>query len=270
MKSPFSIQQIALDWRPQKPGKRPFVFIHGNTQNDTCGKAIKDYFLGHGHSTLSYDLPGHGDSPLQQTNYQFSDLVDLNFDILHKLNLDNPILCGHSLGGMIQAATIARYKLKQSSLILCGSYDSNPIESARHQQQHSQASNIADSLQQYIEDGFKLFTKQFKYDYFKNNHISDLEADIINRRYTHPQANANNLNSLKGFDVRMELKDLAIPILLLHGEQEEVIPAELIQKMLRHYDNIEVGWYPQLGHYAFYQNPQLTEKYLTQHYPMIA
>ena len=243
--------------------------MHGNTQNDTCGKNLLDYFYNKGHSVLSYDLPGHGDSELELDCYQFSALIDLNFDVLQKFSIKSPILCGHSLGGMIQAGCIAKYQLKNASLVLCGSYDGNPVSSAHMQSQHKQAKEIDDALNQYIKEGFQIFSMRKKYDYFKNRAISDLETGIINRRFTHPQANANNLTTLGNFNARDQLKKLAIPILALHGEQEDVIPAELVRKMAECYQQIKVCWYPQGGHYAFYQFTELTQSFLDKHYSFI-
>jgi pimeloyl-ACP methyl ester carboxylesterase len=266
----FSIESIAFDYQQQDKGLRPFIFVHGNTQNDTCGKAIKDYFYARGHSVLSYDLPGHGESKLAVEHYQFSDLIELNRTVLNHFNLSQPILCGHSLGGMIQCATLVAEQLKTASLILCGSYDANPVEAAKRQSQTAEALAIDAALQQYINDGFALFKRQQKFDYFANRAMEDDIVGLINRRYTQPLANQYNLTSLVDFNVREQLQRLSVPMLLLHGQAEDVIPPVLIESMLTDYANIAVGWYPQRGHYAFYQQPELTNAYLDQHYSLIA
>jgi pimeloyl-ACP methyl ester carboxylesterase len=262
----FNIDSIAIDYQRHTDNRRPFVFVHGNTQNDSCGRGVKAYFFAKGHSVLSYDLPGHGDSPLTGNDYQFSDLVELNYQILQHYPLANPILCGHSLGGMIQAATIARYQLKPSSLILCGSYDQNPIEAAKQQSRPEAAAAIDAMLEHYIAEGFDLFQQQKKYDYFANRSIDDETANTFNRLYTQPLANQTNLQTLRDFDVRRQLVELAIPILVLHGKEETVIPPPLIELMVAAYQQIRLGWYPDSGHYAFYQQPELTKRHLDAYY----
>ncbi|WP_168204074.1 alpha/beta fold hydrolase [Aliikangiella coralliicola] len=268
MSSCLNLNSLSINFQPGESNKRPFVFVHGNTQNDTCGKAIIEFFRLRGHTTLSYDLPGHGDSKLDKVDYRFADLIDLNYRVLTLYQLHNPILCGHSLGGMIQAGTIAQFKLSAASLILCGSFDGNPILEEKRLQ-GDQGSTIEQSLNDYVAESKQLFEAQFKYDYFANRQLSDDLVEVINRRYTQPDANAANLKTLGSFSARAELVDMAIPILILHGVEETVIPKSLIDTMAAHYKKIRLAWYEGYGHNAFYQAPELTNDYLAQYYDFI-
>ncbi len=269
MINPLNVKNLALQFKQGNPAKRPFVFVHGNTQNDTCGKGIMDYFYQKGHSVLSYDLPGHGDSPLLTKHYQFTHLVDLNCQILQKYQIHSPILCGHSLGAMIQSGTVAQLQLDNASLILCGGLDGNPITTAIKQNQLELASTIEKSLALYLQEGAKLFKSQGKFDYFANRHLDESMVSIINLRKTQPHASATNLNTLNDFDARPELIKLNTPVLVLHGENETVIPKAIIEKMLKDYKNMQIQWYPSGGHCAFYQNHELTIDYLDKHYRFI-
>jgi len=262
----LSSEQIAIRYHQGQQDKATFVFVHGNTQNDTCGEGIMDYFQRRGHSILSYDLPGHGDSPLQSEDYCYSDLIDLNYTILRQYPAAKQyILAGHSLGGMIQSGTIGRYKLSNASLVLCGSLDSNPME-ASGETVDEDANNSRQSIHDYVQQGYDLFQQQRKFDYYANKALADESLKKINRENAHPIANANNLLTLSGFSARAELVQLGLPILVLHGENEDVIPPSMIKAMALDYSNINIAWYPNAGHYAFYQYPELTESYLDLHY----
>jgi pimeloyl-ACP methyl ester carboxylesterase len=265
----LQIQSLAIDFQEGDPLKRPFIFLHGNTQNDTCGKGVKAFFQKRGHTVLSYDLPGHGDSKLDTADYVFEDLIELNQQVLKHFDIQKPILCGHSLGGIIHSGTIARYQLADASLILCGSYDGNPVlESLK---QDEDLSEIGKMLAEYVEEGRQLFQKQFKYDYFANREVDDEEElRVIHRKTTHPAANEANLNTLGSFSARPVLSKMNIPILVLHGEEETVIPKRLVEEMARAYDQINICWYEGRDHYAFYQEVELTERYLEQHYNFLA
>lgn len=266
MSTVFSLDKIAADFHLGDINKRPFLFLHGNTQNDTCGTGLKNFFKEKGHTVLSYDLPGHGDSPLETKEYCFSDLIDLNHQLLEAFDIRRPILAGHSLGAMIQSGTIPRFQLKDSSLLLCGGYDGNPATAARKQDQEAQAELIDRSLSNYINEGFKLFKRQKKYNYYENRAIEDGILQIINLRYTQPIASKINLETLKGFSARQALAPMKIPTLVLHGEKEDVIPKPIVETMLTAYSNIKAEWYPDSGHCAFYQCPELTESFLNKHY----
>ncbi|WP_281557295.1 alpha/beta hydrolase [Thalassomonas sp. RHCl1] len=266
--SKLTAGQIARQYHQGQQDKATFVFVHGNTQNDTCGEGLIDYFQRKGHTTLSYDLPGHGDSPLQTEDYCYSDLIDLNQAILKQYPAKHYILAGHSLGGMIQSGTVGRYKLSNASLLLCGSFDSNPMDE-RARMAHEDVSEMRKLIHDYVQQGYELFQEQRKFDYYANKALDDDNLKNINRQNTHPTANANNLLTLSGFSARTELVQLGLPMLVLHGEDEDVITSAMIQAMASHYTNMQIAWYPNAGHYAFYQYPELTESYLDSHYDFL-
>jgi len=268
-KSPFRLDSIAVNFVAGDPDKRAFVFLHGNSQNSSCGQGVLDFFHQRGHSIFSYDLPGHGDSPLETEDYCFADLIDLNQQMLLEYQIENPVLCGHSLGGMIHSGTITKYQLKNSSLILCGSYDSNPSVIVEKYLTKEKAKQAIKALDDYMNEGFSLFKRQHKYDYFDNRHVEDEIVNIINRRYSNPQASLINLKTLGEFDVREKLIDLEIPVLILHGLKEQVIYPELVKGMVAEYENVRLGWYPDNGHLAFYQQPEMTDEFLSQHYSFL-
>jgi pimeloyl-ACP methyl ester carboxylesterase len=262
----FTFNHLAITFEPRNQKKRAVIFIHGNSQNDSCGHGLKQFFTERGHSYLSYDLPGHGDSVYDQQDYSLKDLTQLNIDIIKHYNLQQaPILIGHSFGGMIQAATIAQFQLNDASLILCSSFDSNPVASAFKANNPIMADQVKTSLNNYIDDGFKLFKQQKKYDYFANNHTEEMIFDIFNRRYSDPQASANNIKSLQGFSAREYLSEHEIPVLVLHGENDGVIPKEFFDCMQKSYSQIKLEWYSNRGHHAFFQEPEMTNHFLAKH-----
>lgn len=246
--------------------KRPFVFLHGNSQNSSCGQGILEFFKTRGHSVLSYDMPGHGHSPMPQFEYTFSDLISLNLRLLEHHNLQKPILCGHSLGGMIQAGSIVQGQLDKASLVLCGSFDANPSLYTSKYFSEATADGFDQSLDEYINKAFQLFQKQQFYDYYSNRHIADEAVSLLNRQFNHPMASKLNLTTLNDFDCREALILMKTPILVLHGENEEVIHPELINQMEATNSAVSVEWYPKGGHYAFYQQNELTVSFLEKHY----
>jgi non-heme chloroperoxidase len=250
--------------------KRPFVFLHGNSQNRSCGYGVLEFFQSKGHSVFSYDLPGHGLSPMPDHDYQFKDLIDLNLALLEAHQINNPILCGHSLGGMIQAGSIVKGNLKGASLILCGSFDADPSLYTSKYFSETVANQFDKSLDEYINGAFELYQKQQFYDYYANRHLADGAVSLINRQFNHPKASKLNLSTLNDFDCRENLISMKIPALVLHGENEEVIHPELIMQMKIENSAVQLEWYPKGGHYAFYQQDELTTQLLDKHYQHIS
>ncbi len=268
-RSLFSLDSIAITFKPGEADKRPFVFLHGNSQNSSCGQAVLEFFSQRGHPVLSYDLPGHGDSQLDTEDYVFNDLIDLNQQILDQHKIENPILCGHSLGGMIHAGSVARFQIKDASLIFLGSLDANPSFVGAKYLPQEKAEELSKELDAYMKEGFRLYKRQYKYDYFENRHVEDEIVNIINRRYNSPQASFINLNTLGEFDARPTLLEMKIPIVVMHGKKEQVIHPDLVEGMVDDYDDIQLCWYPENGHLAFYQQPELTNEFLQKYYSFL-
>jgi pimeloyl-ACP methyl ester carboxylesterase len=62
---------------------------------------------------------------------------------------------------------------------------------------------------------------------------------------------------------------MGIPIVVLHGAEETVIPKTLVKKMAEAYTDMKLCWYEGMGHYAFYQAPEKTEYFLERYYPFL-
>lgn len=90
-------------------GQGPALYlVHGigarKTTWDQLIDGLKDRF-----TCISYDLRGHGDSPVPPTPYSLDDLVDDLEALRRKLGHDQIHVAGHSLGGMIGPAYARAY-----------------------------------------------------------------------------------------------------------------------------------------------------------------
>ena len=94
------------------------VLLHGWGQNiqmmDPLGKNLSD----NGKITI-LDLPGFGSSEIPKFAYTINDYTDILYDFLKSLNINNPILIGHSFGGRIAINYASQYDVKK--LVLFGS-----------------------------------------------------------------------------------------------------------------------------------------------------
>jgi pimeloyl-ACP methyl ester carboxylesterase len=99
----------AIDVSYRIEGQGPALYlVHGigarKTTWDKIIAGLKDRF-----TCVSYDLRGHGDSPVPATPYTLDDLVDDLEGLRQKLGHDKIHLAGHSLGGMIGPAYAHAY-----------------------------------------------------------------------------------------------------------------------------------------------------------------
>ena len=68
---------------------------------------------------IRYDQRGHGLSDATASPYAVSDLVDDLAGLLASLHIDNALVCGLSVGGMIAQGLAASYPRRVSALVLC-------------------------------------------------------------------------------------------------------------------------------------------------------
>ena len=94
----------AVDCAYSIDGTGPALFmVHGI---GTCRAIWKGliHHLAQSFKCISYDLRGHGESPVPATPYSLDDLVDDLEALREKLGIDKAHVIGHSLGGMIGPA----------------------------------------------------------------------------------------------------------------------------------------------------------------------
>lgn len=107
---------MAIDCAYSVEGTGPALFlIHGiGARRATFAKLVeglKDRF-----TCISYDLRGHGASPMPEGRFGLDDLVDDLEALRAKLGIETAHFAGHSLGGMIGPAYARRYPERVLSL----------------------------------------------------------------------------------------------------------------------------------------------------------
>jgi len=96
----------------------PIVFIHGLSLDLTYWSPEIDFFSSNGYRCVAYDWRGMGESGGATPQYSMDDLAsDLNA-LIAALNLSNPILCGHSQGGIITLQFAVSYPGIATHLVL--------------------------------------------------------------------------------------------------------------------------------------------------------
>ncbi len=85
-------------------GEGPALFmVHGIGARRTTWEALTGH-LAADFQCISYDLRGHGESPVPPVPYSLDDLVDDLEALRQRLDIEQAHIIGHSLGGMIGPA----------------------------------------------------------------------------------------------------------------------------------------------------------------------
>ncbi len=104
--------------RPHRFGSGPMVvLLHGIGQTRHMWDGIAA--LSGRFELLTYDFPGHGETPTPDTAYDIEDLSDQLADILNAAGILRAHLVGSSLGGMVAQQFAATWPGRVDRLVLC-------------------------------------------------------------------------------------------------------------------------------------------------------
>jgi len=107
----------------------PIVFIHGVGLTKEIWRPQVDFFKDR--NLLTYDLLGHGDTPLKKTQLNFEDFTKQLLNLIDELNINKIHLVGFSLGSIIARHFAAEHSNRLSSLVLHGSIYKRSMEQKR-------------------------------------------------------------------------------------------------------------------------------------------
>ena len=103
----------------KKDQKVPLVFVHGVGLTHEIWKPQIDYFKDY--TTLSYDILGHGKTPLKKTNISFDDFSEQLIKLINELNFQKIHLVGFSIGSLVARNFATKHNDRLQSLILLSS-----------------------------------------------------------------------------------------------------------------------------------------------------
>lgn len=95
----------------------PLVLSHGFTDNGLFWTGLA-HALEKQYDVIMYDIRGHGFSDAPETGYAMEDLVADMVGLIRALELEHPVIMGHSLGGSICAALAAEYPNLPQKVVL--------------------------------------------------------------------------------------------------------------------------------------------------------
>lgn len=213
---------------------------------------------------LAPDLRGHGDSEAVDGPYSMDLLADDCVDLLDALNIQQPaVVCGLSMGGYITLAIYRRYPERIQGLILAATRAGadSPEGKANRDKAIAQAENdgaaaIASSM----------LPKMMSPKTYKSN--PDLVNQVENiMTSTSVQGIVGALEGMKRrADSTLLVSEIAVPTLIIHGEDDQLIPFQEAQGMHAAIDNSSFYLMPDAGHLSNLEQPdrfnQVVRKFL--------
>ena len=230
----------------------PLIFLHGMGLNAESWRYQLGAFSGD-YRVIALDLPGYGHSaPLEEVS--FAAYAQALQGFIRSHTLEQPILVGHSFGGMIVQEYLALYPRSVRAAVLFATSPAfgNP------QGEWQQA---------FIKSRLKPFEE--------GKHMSDLADGIVENMIgsgakgaglglartalaaTSDETFKASVWCLTTFDQRENLSKIDVPTLLLVGEEDKSAPPTVMEKMASKIQRSQYVCLPKLGHFAHLENPTL-------------
>ena len=216
------------------------VLIHG------FGGNLNNWLFNHellatGRTVYALDLPGHGQSSKDVSDGSLAMLVQCVLDWLDAVGLTEVHLVGHSLGGAIAVDTAYRAADRVKSCTLLASaglgveIDNEFIETLV---QASRRKQLKPQLEKLFNDPEQV-TRQLVEELLKFKRMDGVQSAL------HAIAEQFVVDGHQVINVRDQLQQLAMPTLVLWGQEDQIIPAAHAQSLP---DSVTVKVLPGCGH----------------------
>ena len=187
----------------KKNDSNPIVFIHGVGLTKEIWEPQINFFKDH--NILTYDLIGHGETPLEKKQLNFEDFTKQLLNLTKELEFNKVHLVGFSLGSLIARNFAAVHGNKLSSLVLHSSIYKRSEEQKRVTQNRfeliktSRPTSQDRSLRRWFSDKFLKENKEMYDKIFlmldKNDHNNFIKAYKLFVNYEDDDQMLNNINT---------------------------------------------------------------------------
>jgi non-heme chloroperoxidase len=216
---------------------QPVVLIHGYPLSGRAWDKQVPVLLAGGHRVITYDRRGFGKSSQPTTGYDYDTFAaDLN-TLLEHLDLRDAVLAGHSMG----TGEVTRYLSRYGSARVAKGVLISPIPPYL-----LQADDNTDGVPQSLFDGFAqaaradtpAWMKGFLDSYYN---IDTLRGTLVSDQAWQASWNLGVTASATAAvacigtwttDFRADLPKIDVPMLVLHGDADQVLPLDKTAKRL--------------------------------------
>ena len=222
------IKNVDINYCDYGKGKKTIVLLHGWGQNIEMMKPIGDKFQ-KSHRIIIIDLPGFGLSNEPDYVWTMNDYCDAVYELLKSLDVNNPILVGHSFGGKISLIYASKYSVEK--LILFGSPYKKEIKKL--------------SMKTKILKSLKKVPGINKLEGFAKKHIGSTDYKNASEKMRKILVEHVNL------DITSEVNKINCPTLLIWGTCDTEVPIEEAYELEKLIKDSAVIEYEGCTHYAY-------------------
>ena len=242
----ISADGVSIAYEVRGKGEPAIVFIHGWCCDRTYWEAQLPYFA-QKYKVVTIDLAGHGESGLDRKEWTMGAFGEDVFAVVNKLNLDQVVLVGHSMGGfaMLEAAR----RIPQLVIGLVGVDTLQNFEDKHTQEQ-------IDEMLTPLRSNFVEFSRNYVPSMFTPTSDSALVEKIANDMSSAPQV--VGIGALEGYidfqnnEIIQVLKEVKAPITCINSD---VYPTN-VKANQRYAPSFKALIMSRVGHFNMMEDPK--------------
>ena len=245
------VNGIEIAYERQGKGN-PLVLIHGypldhSIWNETAKALENDFDL------LMPDLRGFGESTTVSTPYGVGEIADDLAQLLNHLGIQQVALAGHSMGGYVALAFAQKYPSRVKGLGLVSSQTVADTQE-RKEGRYKTAADVE-------EKGVGIVAGAMTDKLSPSQSVRDFVRPLIKE-----QSKDGVAGALRAMAEREDSTDLIpslkFPIVLIHGDADELIPVERAREVKAAFPRIHLKELPGAGHMPMMEMPEKTAEAL--------
>ncbi len=216
----------------------PVVLIHGWPLSSRSWEKQVPALLSAGFRVISYDRRGFGHSSQPATGYDANTLAaDLDV-LMTELDLKDAILVGFSMGGAEVARYVGQYGSARVSKAVFISSVAPYLLKNEENQEGVEASVFEGIRKSVIEDRPKFLTTFFK-DFYNTRLLENISSEAAHTSWV-TAVGASPIATLKCIDswledFRHDLQSFDIPTLVVHGDEDKIVPIKASSERMQKY-----------------------------------
>lgn len=233
------------------PSGMPVLFLHGFPFSSKMWQQQLE-LAGKEYRALAYDIRGHGQSYVGEAQFTIEHHVDDLIGLLDHLAIQKAVIVGLSMGGYITLRALERHPGRFMAAVLCDTKSEADTDDGKLKR--------FEAMTAVRKHGSEVFAEGFVKNVFaagtfsSNPQAVELIKNIIKR--TPAMSIAGTLLALASrTDTTSSLNRIAIPTLILVGENDVTTPPAQSEKMHKLIPGSEMHIIPEAAHMSNLENP---------------
>lgn len=191
----------------------------------------------------SIDVVGFGKSELPDAPMNTNDYGDWLKELLEKLNIENPILIGHSHGGRMAINYTGRDLGKINKMVLIDAAGIKPKRSIKYY--------IKVYTYKFLKNMYKILPKTKMFENMKERSMGKFGSSDYK---SSPPVLRKTMSNIVNEDQKNLMPNIKVPTLLIWGDQDSATPIEqgkIMEKLIPGSGLVEIKG---AGHYSYLNN----------------